>query len=235
MLSINQRDISPPLTSLRSFSLPSPTSTTLPLSHKFKVSTHSEDNTSHELQTTALSQAKSSRARRPGGSYASGSSSSLQAFTLPKANTSTHSQNTRPSRTTPLVHPFVEALNLLDRDPTGGRDRSSTSGSTEAVVTSLVGDHTLPPTVDHRVRGRNISSTHSSRNQVSCYSYLYLSNTNKYKDKSTRSSRLSSTRSTQSSDSKVRLTPEFLSFLQLTFTGTVFRRIACRDRGASDF
>lgn len=209
MLSINKRDISPPLTSLRSFSLPSPTSTTLPLSHKFKVSTHSEDNTSHELQTTALSQAKSSRARRPGGSYASGSSSSLQAFTLPKANTSTHSQNTRPSRTTPLVHPFVEALNLLDRDPTGGRDRSSTSGSTEAVVTSLVGDHTLPPIVDHRVHGRNISSTNSSRNQVSSYSYLYyLSNTNKYKDKSTRSSRLSSTRSTQSSDSKVRLTPE---------------------------
>jgi len=274
MLSINKREITPPFTSLRSFSSPSPTSTSLPLSHKLKASTRSEDNTSDELQTTGLSEAKFSKARELRGSHTSGSNSSYQSFTLPKANTSTRSQNTRPSRTTPLVHPFVEALNLLDRARTGGRGLSSTSGSTEAVATSLIGDHTLPSTVDRRlsstgtsaeavaaastgnlvvyppatstdaigdlltpdlasyrprglrVRGRDLSSGQSSRNQVCRCSNLYFISANKYKDKSTtQSSRLSSARSTQSSDSKVRLTPEPLNLLQLTGIAIVFGRI----------
>lgn len=276
MLSINKREITPPFTSIRSFSSPSPTSTSLPLSHKLKASTRSEDNTSDALQTTGLSEAKFSKARELRGSHTSGSNSSYQSFTLPKANTSTRSQNTRPSRTTPLVHPFVEALNLLDRAPTGGRGRglSSTSGSTEAVATSLIGDHTLPSTVDRRlsstgtsaevidaastgnlvvyppatsteaigdlltpdlasyrprglrVRGRDLSSGQSFRNHVCRCSNLCFISANKYKAKSTtQSSRLSSARSTQSSDSKVRLTPEPLNFLQLTGIAIVFGRI----------
>lgn len=270
MLTFNKRTITPPFTSSRSFSLPSPATTSLPLSRKLEASTRSEDHASDELQTTGLSEAKFTKARGLRETHTSGSNSSYHSFTLPKANTSTRSQNTHPSRTTHLVHPFVEALNLLDRAPTGGRGLSSTSGSTEAVATSLIGERTLPSPVDRRlsstgnfaeavdvvftgdlaidptgtsteaigdlpapdlasyparglrVGGRDLSSTQSSRKKVSLCSNLYFTSTNKYKDKSTQSSRLSSARSTQSSDSKVRLTPQSLDFLLLIAIGLIY-------------